>query len=105
MSIPLSLSLSLSLALQPLWTMADFFSFVINTQSVGLFGRGISPSQGRYLYTERHKHRINKQTSMPREGFEPTIPVFERAKTVHALDRAATEIDSLYVSLVELSPS
>jgi hypothetical protein len=29
---------------------------------------------------------------MPRIGFEPTIPVFERAKTVHALDRAATEI-------------
>jgi hypothetical protein len=22
-------------------------------------------------------------------GFEPTIPAFERAKTVHALDRAA----------------
>jgi hypothetical protein len=27
---------------------------------------------------------------MPRVGFEPTIPAFERAKTVHALDRAAT---------------
>jgi hypothetical protein len=26
-------------------------------------------------------------------GFEPTIPVFERAKTVHALDRATTMID------------
>jgi hypothetical protein len=32
------------------------------------------------------------QTSMPRMGIEPTIPVFERAKTVHALDRAATVI-------------
>jgi hypothetical protein len=29
---------------------------------------------------------------MPRVGFEPTIPVFKRAKTVHALDRAATVI-------------
>jgi hypothetical protein len=29
---------------------------------------------------------------MPRVGFEPTIPAFERAKTVHALDRAATVI-------------
>jgi hypothetical protein len=29
---------------------------------------------------------------MPRVEFEPTIPVFERAKTVHALDRAATLI-------------
>jgi hypothetical protein len=25
-------------------------------------------------------------------GFEPTIPVFERAKTVHAFDRAAAVI-------------
>jgi hypothetical protein len=28
-------------------------------------------------------------------GFEPTIPVFERAKTVHALDRAATGIGAV----------
>jgi hypothetical protein len=32
---------------------------------------------------------------MPRLGFQPTIPVFERAKTVHALDRAAIVIGSL----------
>jgi hypothetical protein len=31
---------------------------------------------------------------MPQVGFEPTIPVFERAKTVHALDCAATVTDS-----------
>jgi hypothetical protein len=32
-------------------------------------------------------------------GFEPTIPAFERAKTVHALDGAATVIGriSIYV--------
>jgi hypothetical protein len=30
---------------------------------------------------------------MPQVGFEPTIPVFERAKTVHASDGAATVID------------
>jgi hypothetical protein len=29
---------------------------------------------------------------MTRMGFEPMIPVFEQAKTVHALDRAATMI-------------
>jgi hypothetical protein len=33
---------------------------------------------------------------MPQVGFESTIPVFERAKTVHALDRAATVIDNQY---------
>jgi hypothetical protein len=32
------------------------------------------------------------QTSMPQVVFEPTIPVFERAKRVYALDRAATVI-------------
>jgi hypothetical protein len=37
------------------------------TQTVGLLGRVISPSQGLYLYTGQHKHRINAQTqtSMP----------------------------------------
>jgi hypothetical protein len=35
----------------------------------------------------RNKHR---QTSMPWVGFEPTIPAFERVKTIHALNRAAT---------------
>jgi hypothetical protein len=33
---------------------------------------------------------------MSRVGFEPTIPVFERAKMVHDLDRAATGIDRRY---------
>jgi hypothetical protein len=35
-----------------------------------------------------------RQTCMPGEGFEPTIPAFEWTKTVHALDRAATETGS-----------
>jgi hypothetical protein len=29
---------------------------------------------------------------MPRVGFEPTTPVFERAKVVHAFDRTGTGI-------------
>jgi hypothetical protein len=35
---------------------------------------------------------------MPQVGFEPTIPVFEWVKTVHALDRSATGIgfDAMY---------
>jgi hypothetical protein len=33
---------------------------------------------------------------MSRVGFEPMIPVFERAKTVHALDRAATVIGNYF---------
>jgi hypothetical protein len=36
---------------------------------------------------------------MPQVGFEPTIPVFERAKTVQSLDRAAivVGVTGLYV--------
>jgi hypothetical protein len=30
---------------------------------------------------------------MPRVGLEPTTPVFERAKTVDALERAATVLE------------
>jgi hypothetical protein len=36
------------------------------------------------------------QTSMPQVRFEPTTPVFKRAKTVHDLDRAATVIGINY---------
>jgi hypothetical protein len=43
---------------------------------------------------------------MPRVGFEPTIPAFERAKTVHVLDCAATVIGSSYNRLSKhLDPS
>jgi hypothetical protein len=50
----------------------------------------------RPLPTQRTAQTQNKptHTSMPRVGFVPTIPAFERAKTVHALDRAATVIGS-----------
>jgi hypothetical protein len=34
------------------------------------------------------------QTSMPLVGFEPTVPAFERAKTVHALHRTTTILGS-----------
>jgi hypothetical protein len=59
----------------PLLDLGRFFSFLIlhtvgrtpwtgdqpvaRPQSVRLLGRGISLSQGRYLHTEQHKHRIN----------------------------------------------
>jgi hypothetical protein len=36
---------------------------------------------------------------MSRVEFEPTIPVLERAKTVHALERAATVIGKVKLSL------
>jgi hypothetical protein len=50
------------------------------------------------LPTHRTTQTRNKrtQTSVPRAGFEPTIPVFKGAKSVHTLDHAATVIGGLY---------
>jgi hypothetical protein len=48
------------MALQPFvgpWPLFQFRNLF--TQSVKPLGRGISPSQGRYLHTGQHKHRIN----------------------------------------------
>jgi hypothetical protein len=42
----------------------------------------MSPSQGRYLHTEQHKLNKGRQAFMCQMGFEPTIPVLERAKTM-----------------------
>jgi hypothetical protein len=85
----------LSMALQSsCWTLVAFSVSWSYTQSVGPLGRGISQSQGRYLYPEQRKHRIKgTQTSKPWVGFEPTIPVSERAKTVHVFDGSATVTD------------
>jgi hypothetical protein len=87
-------SIYLSMALQPFVGPWPLFQFLdLFTQSVGPLGRGICPSQGRYQHIEQHKHRKKRtQTSMPWVGFELTIPVFERARTFHNLDRAATAI-------------
>jgi hypothetical protein len=38
----------------------------------------------------RETKKNRTQTSMPPLGFEPTTPVFERAKTVHALESTTT---------------
>jgi hypothetical protein len=40
---------------------------------------------------------------MPCMGFEPTIPVSERLKTVHTLDRAATVTGSPLLILLDLT--
>jgi hypothetical protein len=59
--LPLSIShcICLSMTIQPLWTFGRFSVFLLYTQSVGLLGWEISPSQGRYLHEEQHKQRIN----------------------------------------------
>jgi hypothetical protein len=68
-------------------------------QFLNLYTVGRTPWTGdqpiaRPLPTHRTTQTQNKrtQTSMPRVRFEPTIPVFQRAKTVHALGHAATVV-------------
>jgi hypothetical protein len=60
----------------------------------------------RALPTHRTTQTQNKrtQTFMPRVAFEHTISMLERAKTVHAIDRAATMI-SFSFKLVLLKAS
>jgi hypothetical protein len=69
-------------------------------QSVGFLGRGISTTQGRYLHRTTQTQKKRGDTFIPLVGFEPTIQEFVRAKTFHALDRAATVIGHiLYIRL------
>jgi hypothetical protein len=49
----------------------------LERQLAGLFGLGISPIASFYL----HRTIQTQKQSMPLVGFEPKIPVFERAKT------------------------
>jgi hypothetical protein len=72
------------------WNALFHFSFLILRQSVGLLGRRINLSQGRYLHrtTQTRNRRTNKHPG-PELGFEPPISAFKQAKTVHAWDRAA----------------
>jgi hypothetical protein len=64
----------------PCWTWQLF-------QFVYLITVGRTPWTG-----DQHKHRINARRHPCLVGFEPRIPVFEREKTVHALDCADTVI-------------
>jgi hypothetical protein len=70
--------------------------FLNLTQSVGLRGRRISPSQGLYIRRTAQTQNKRRQRSVLWVWFEPTIPVFERAKIFHVLYRAATVIDKAW---------
>jgi hypothetical protein len=73
--------------------LGRFFSFFI-FYTVGRALLTGDQSVARPLPTNRTAQTQNKRThtSMPQVEFEPTIPVFEGTKIVHALDRAATVI-------------
>jgi hypothetical protein len=85
---------------RPVTGIALLFFFTY-TQTVGLLGWGSSPPQDRCLRRTTQNKRT--QTSMPWVGFEPTTPVFERAKTVPASDRAATVIGGYMVKALNFT--
>jgi hypothetical protein len=68
--------------------LGHFFNFLILSTVGWLPWTGDQP-----VARPLPRHRTTQtQKSMPRVGSEPTIPVFQRAKTVHALDHTATLI-------------
>jgi hypothetical protein len=79
------------------WPLGQLFNLytVVRTPCTG------DQPVARPLPTHRTTQTQNKrkQTSMPQVGFESTIPVFERAKTVHALDRVTTVIGPIHYSV------
>jgi hypothetical protein len=79
-------------ALQPFGPLPFFGSLILYTVDRTPW-TGDQPV-ARPLPTHRTAQTENKltQTSMPRVGFEHAIPVLERAKAVHDLDRTATVI-------------
>jgi hypothetical protein len=66
-----------------IWLLKYIFGYLVR-----LPGWKICPSQGHHLHRQHNPER-RRHTSMPRAGLEPTIPAFERSKTVRTLDRAA----------------
>jgi hypothetical protein len=61
---------------------------------------GRTPSMGEQSVA-RPVPNTNK-AAMPWVGFEPTIPVFERAKTIHVIDGEATVMGPVVLQCVNL---
>jgi hypothetical protein len=93
------LSVCLSVALRPLFSVSSSF-----TQSVGLLGRGMSQSQGRYQHTTAQTENKRTQTSMTQAEFEPTIPVFEQAKIVTTVTPGAKSLRFTLIKATKAAP-
>jgi hypothetical protein len=102
-SVSLSLCLCLTVSLDIyLWLYSPYGPWPVlhflNPRTAGRTPWTEDQPVARPLPTHRttQTQNIHTQTSMPRVVFEPTIPVFERVKTVHALDRAPTVIGCFF---------
>jgi hypothetical protein len=66
------------------------------TQSVELLGPATVRRKAAAYSQNKQIQNTRTQTSMSWVGFEPTIPEFEREKTIHALDHSPTMIGQNY---------
>jgi hypothetical protein len=77
------------------------------TQSVRLLGRGNSPSQGLYLHTKQHKHRINAHNTDVHalsgiRTHDPSVRASEDSSCLRQrdhCDRPAVRLESIIISI------
>jgi hypothetical protein len=81
------------------WLLFQFFN--LYTQSVGPLGGGISPSQGRYPYTQEHKHRIKTHIHQASGGIRTQDPSVSAGEDSSCL-RPRGHCDRPYVSFLFL---
>jgi hypothetical protein len=90
------------MAVQPFVGLWPLFSYLIvytvgRTPWTGISRRRAAASTYRAAQTQNKR----TLTSMPQMGFERTTSVFERAKSIDALDSAATVIDFIFTCRYE----
>jgi hypothetical protein len=79
------------MAVQPFvgpWPLFQFFDLYTVGRTPWTGDQPVARSLPTHRTTQTQKKK-HTQISMPRVGFEPTVPAFERAKTVHALSRVS----------------
>jgi hypothetical protein len=84
-----------SVALQPFvgpWPLLQFRNLFLHRRYDSLDEWSARRKATTCTQDNTNTNQTNTQKSIPWVGFEPTIQAFERAKTVHALDHAATVI-------------
>jgi hypothetical protein len=72
------------------WPLFQFLNPYIVSRTPLTANQPVAKLLPKHRTTQTQTNRT--QTYMPRVRFEPTIPAFDRAKSVHALDRADTVI-------------
>jgi hypothetical protein len=81
------------MALQPFvgpWPLVSFLILYTDGSTPWTGDQPVSSPLPTHKTTQTQNKRT--RTSLPWMAFEPTIPAFERSKTVRAIDRAATVI-------------